>query len=690
MKWCFVLRFRFFVVVLALGWVAAGAARADVADELRALALRRDVPAPDIARQLESLRTRVATADAPVRHEFMRQEVEVMTELGQFLVASERVERLIVDAGKTNDETGRAQALVLKSKLAYYRGDPRTQRQSAELAVAAAKASRQSAVMAQAYLSLGAALDAATLYEDATRALETGLTEAQRSGSPELLAALYRELANLNIGLKDFQRALNYVSEAGRLAAERRQDWLLASIEVSKSIIFSETGRSQDDYASLLRANQLAHALGLVVTEQTSLINLSDWHLQREDWQAAANFARRAIALSERFDERVQEGTGHINLGLALVGAGKLAEGIEELETARTLYEQVGDRAHLTETLPDLARAYERAGRLRDALGAFKRYREVQVQLDQQVRTRLVAEMQERFDSERRQQQIERLQQENAIQSASVAHQRQLTWFWTLSSAALVLAIGVIALMFRRSRRANTQLAEANARLAYLAERDPLTGLFNRRAMQAWIDTLPVATPGLPLGLVLLDIDHFKAVNDRLGHAVGDQVIMEVGRRLAALLRDGDRLARWGGEEFLVVVQGIEAADLPGLAGRVLDAVAGRAFETGSRSIPGTVSIGYCPFPLASEASADGWEAHLGLADQALYLAKQSGRNHACGLIALNADWPSLRRACAENFEAVFYSDMVKSALRKGQSLDLAQVIPLAAAGAPARPRGAS
>lgn len=152
--------------------------------------------------------------------------------------------------------------------------------------------------------------------------------------------------------------------------------------------------------------------------------------------------------------------------------------------------------------------------------------------------------------------------------------------------------------------------------LRELAERDGLTGLLNRRAAERRLEVsvLRHRRDGRPLTVALLDVDHFKRLNDQLGHAAGDEALRATARRLVAGLRGGDWAARWGGEEFLVVL----SASAPG-ARVALE----RLREAARGAVDGlTVSVGFV------EASpADPPELAVVAADQALYRAKRLGRD---------------------------------------------------------------
>ena len=160
----------------------------------------------------------------------------------------------------------------------------------------------------------------------------------------------------------------------------------------------------------------------------------------------------------------------------------------------------------------------------------------------------------------------------------------------------------------------------AESRLAELAMRDALTGLHNRRYL---VERLATPEPVGPNGkaLLFLDLDDFKRVNDEHGHEVGDAVILEVARRLLAHSRSQDVVVRLGGDEFIVICDGVAGADVHGLAGRIVDAVAA-PIAVGSTRVTVTASCGI--------VVAHPGESRAGLleaADAAMYRAKHAGRN---------------------------------------------------------------
>ncbi|TNJ41826.1 diguanylate cyclase [Phaeobacter sp. B1627] len=161
------------------------------------------------------------------------------------------------------------------------------------------------------------------------------------------------------------------------------------------------------------------------------------------------------------------------------------------------------------------------------------------------------------------------------------------------------------------------------------AMEDPMTGLYNRRYAKPFLDRVvcDAALSGQQYAVMVADLDHFKRINDQFGHPVGDAVLIEAGRRLQAELRNCDMLARIGGEEFMVVMPGVSAAEVSSTATRLCTAINTAPFTVSGASTPieVTISIGaVIGGPHAGETSADGLFA---AADRALYDAKRAGRN---------------------------------------------------------------
>jgi diguanylate cyclase (GGDEF)-like protein len=171
-----------------------------------------------------------------------------------------------------------------------------------------------------------------------------------------------------------------------------------------------------------------------------------------------------------------------------------------------------------------------------------------------------------------------------------------------------------------------SDLLAAQATLRELATHDALTGAWTRSAILDIIqrELARSQREGKAVGLAMVDLDHFKRVNDTHGHKTGDAVLREVAQRMSRIIRPYDSVGRYGGEEFLIVAVGCDAAGAAGQAERIRARIAETPFDAEGASLQLTASLG-----VASSANRDGVTATVLLqaADQALYRAKNAGRN---------------------------------------------------------------
>lgn len=172
----------------------------------------------------------------------------------------------------------------------------------------------------------------------------------------------------------------------------------------------------------------------------------------------------------------------------------------------------------------------------------------------------------------------------------------------------------------------NAELREARSALEHQATHDVLTGLWNRGTILEILDKELARSQraGHPAGALMIDIDHFKQVNDGHGHLVGDAVLREVSRRLGEVVRKGDALGRYGGEEFLVVLAMDNVSEAETAVERLRGSIASVPVTTEDKTFNITVSVG---MGIVAAGEAATGETLLRLADEALYAAKASGRN---------------------------------------------------------------
>lgn len=154
---------------------------------------------------------------------------------------------------------------------------------------------------------------------------------------------------------------------------------------------------------------------------------------------------------------------------------------------------------------------------------------------------------------------------------------------------------------------------------------DPLTGLYNRRFLEETINTITAQMKrrGTTLGILAIDVDYFKQVNDVYGHDAGDKVLVEVAKTIKSSIRESDIAVRYGGEEFLVLLMDVQQGYSVHVAEKIRKAVEGKVIDIGTAQLKKTISIGVSEFPVDTDKI---WQC-IKFADIALYKAKEEGRN---------------------------------------------------------------
>lgn len=483
-------------------------------------------------------------------------------------------------------------------------------------------------------------------YNDAiallVRASELAKLEGRNAAQVEYLNLM----AALNADRGDPKRAIQMGNEAYRLAEEIGYLVERPTILLDLGHAYSLARERTKQRAALEKALALVGDDPDLLRDRIIILNnLADfWLSQPGGYAQTLRYARQALALAREQGLQREMIAPLANIGIALAGMGDVDRGVAVLRESVELSKQADIEVYTLGITQELVRVLREAGRYEEALDALQTITELQEKRAVQARETAVLELQEKYSAQRKADEIEKLAAQNTAKQSQLEAESWKQRLWI----ALAVILGLVLLgswqSIKRARLANRKLTHVNAALALQSATDALTGAFNRRHTQAMLDGLQQqmeqATSGQSIGLMLLDLDLFKRINDTRGHAAGDAVLVETVRRLQAKLRQNDVVARWGGEEFVLVLPTTPAAALPLVAKKVLDAIGGDPVMFEGQAIPVSVSLGVVAYPMMPGQS---WAAALGLADSALYLAKASGRNQAICLTRVEVD-----AACSE------------------------------------------
>ena len=264
------------------------------------------------------------------------------------------------------------------------------------------------------------------------------------------------------------------------------------------------------------------------------------------------------------------------------------------------------------------AASKEALGQSAAALADYKRYIELQQKLQGKMRLEQGRMLEYEYEIRRREFENKQLRMQAAARQQELATLETVRrWQWlTIALGAMLLAL-LSSLAWRQRRKSR--------RLRDLTLLDPLTGVANRPGIErkAAHALAAAVRDGTPLSLLMLDLDHFKSINDRYGHAAGDKVLRATTEAWKAELRGRDPLGRIGGEEFVVVCPGTTLDQALVIAGRLRESALALRFPDIDPELRISVSIGAAQ----SRKTGDSCDALIDRADAALYRAKQQGRD---------------------------------------------------------------
>lgn len=445
--------------------------------------------------------------------------------------------------------------------------------------------------------------------------------------------AQFKTLINVALihaeNLDDPEGADVLFDRARALAARSGQSDVVADYNYARNLL--RLGRTQDAAAAFDTAAAEARRVDNVLlghrieAERTALRH----RLDRIDTDTARAALDTILVAQAALPDPAGEATAHAHLARVLLRGGDAAAALASAERAETVAQGDGFLRERIDAIRAQAEALRALGRLDHALVQSDRAHALELGALKRLNLQGLADLQARLQDADGQRELERLRLERRIQNLRLERTRFVRNAAVAGAIATLCAVLAFVLLQRRT----------NKRLKRLSTLDALTGLVNRRAATHRLDaTLGMAMPGASARSVILlvDIDHFKQINDRYGHAVGDLILTELSARLKTGCRPDDVVSRWGGEEFLIACGQVTLDQARAVAERLRASIADVSFPLpDGQRVQATISLGFAPypfFPASEDHGADAWQDAIRLADRALYAAKNSGRNAWVGL----------------------------------------------------------
>jgi diguanylate cyclase (GGDEF)-like protein len=466
-------------------------------------------------------------------------------------------------------------------------------------------------------------------HETGLLANEKAMEIAQTMRSTARVVYASSKMVRFLVRTGNLDHAAVQLAEGRRLAEQTDDEAALVIIAMYEADIADRRGDHAGEHRASLEAVAHAKRVGSDQLLAYALGNLGGSYVKNGDYTAALDYSKQALVVGKSWRRNGFQGLVLFNMGLAKIGLGRLAEGKRDAE--RTIEDKL-QAGYLVEAEMSLSRYADMLERVHDwhtAAEVYRRHEAITDKLMTQARQQALLELSGKFDSERKVRQIELLKRDNAIKDRDLNAQKMRQQMIAVIALLIGIVCTALAWAFFRIRK-------INQRLRYNGEHDTLTGLYNRRYFAEHILT-QARHQSFAGCVVLIDLDHFKRVNDTLGHGAGDAVLASIAKRLANVLREQDTLVRWGGEEFLILFEPMTNAQLNSTVQRLLNAVSSQPVKWYASEIRCTASIGYARFPLAGTAFDVAVDRAVSLVDKALYHAKRSGRDRACLITQVTA-----------------------------------------------------
>jgi diguanylate cyclase (GGDEF)-like protein len=490
-------------------------------------------------------------------------------------------------------------------------------------AVALAQSMQDPALLGEAYLARAALANSKAKFVEALQDCYLASINLPDSGPRYVRAEADMTIGQIYLAVPDTARAVSTFTQAVSAFRANGSGWKLANALYQLGIAYyhrKELGPAREAFSEYRRlAHRFGDVQGVAYADIVLLkIELQDGPAELPDFEA------RTAAIEKVLHEASLE---YLTTDLYLIRA-KYARAHHQIPMALEMATKAVDVAVATslplekrDALALRADLLTRLGRHREAAEDLRRAYDLLK--DANASSELRSETINAFilDSQHKRSEIDSVSHE-----ASAARERFLLACYA-GGLILLLSLFLVYFLFR-SHRLGRLLKE-------LATTDPLTRLSNRRAICEALDreVLLVTRYPRPLVCAMVDIDHFKRINDNHGHPAGDQVIQQVAQTLAASLRQTDCVGRYGGEEFLLVLPNTTGPQAGIVLERVRAAIEALCIDRGADKIRFTASIGFAEIPGGGDAATI-----LSLADQALYAAKSGGRNRVVAHRPADAD----------------------------------------------------
>ena len=438
------------------------------------------------------------------------------------------------------------------------------------------------------------------------------------------ISIIFAQLEQWNKALEYNKKAISYYYKSNAKSFQQ-----IAKLHINASFIHRKNNIPNTlelQRAHLQKAQNYAKKSGNIYIQTNVLSNLSDHWFESGQYHLALDYAEQCLINAKEINFKFSLAYCHLFKGQIKVHQQHYNQGQKLLLTSLMYFESLKMNDGLRLVYLQLEKLYLKQKDYENAyLYSGLYYKNKLDSLFNKRQLKLNA-LEEKHTAEANQQEIALLSAKNALQQSTLAQQSLRETIAVLFFLIALIPFYFLIRHYTILKKQNGSLESFNNTLYQQSHHDALTGLFNRRYFDGQIKSYQSLKNKDRHILAMIDIDYFKRINDNFGHDIGDEVLCVIANIIKDKIRKTDFVARWGGEEFVILFNQNDLSHIKAILNRIKNSIENKTINTNKGDISVTVSIGVSA-TIAANASKQHWAQALKFADTALYQAKNSGRN---------------------------------------------------------------
>lgn len=523
-----------------------------------------------------------------------------------------------------------AEGLTLKGILAARQGESKQAFDYIEQAIVICESIHYERLLARALNTRGILHSRNLDYEASLSDYQKAISLLDDSNQHHFLGRIYSNISVVYSRLKDWRNAIEYNQKAAELLL--KDDNISYELLV---VLYSNASNLMLQVNDIAAATDFSHK-STVAARQSDNVQLivnalwteAELLLQQQQMSQAEPIILECLSLAHEALDPLASKQCLYGLSEVRFSQKNYEQATEYANQLLLDFEDINNQDWLLKTHQLLAQIYQETAQYPEALAHLTTYYEGTQRQLFDTREKQIYELQVKFDAQLQDEKIALLTAENNLKAATLEKKELQEKLWILVFSGLTIGIALLIHRYTSNKKRISTLRSTNKNLYMQSNKDPLTGLYNRRFVNNFVEHKITKTGVEYYSVLILDCDLFKKINDTHGHDAGDEVLMACATRLQNRIRANDVLARWGGEEFLILLA-LESDELQQhILERFNQVIADTPVEYSGHSLKVTISIGATK-PILSSELVQHWQHYLTLADSALYQAKSHGRNCA-------------------------------------------------------------